>query len=266
MVVEPHESDHLQITLIDPDRPLDELIPLGLTNRPELSSQKALVQAAEARIQQEKYRPILPLVLLTGFQTPGGMRMEAGFFAIGRGSQLNQSSFRDDINAQLIWQLEGFGFGNLARIKEQRGGESQALVKLRKIQDTIAAEVTESQARIQSAAVRVVEAERAMREAIITYDGNYEGLSETKRFENVLEEVYRPQEAVKALDNLRIAYDNYFATVADYNRAQFELFHALGYPAKQVTYRRPPGEIVPVNTGRPFGLPLVREGPPPATR
>jgi len=29
------------------------------------------------------------------------------------------------------------------------------------------------------------------------------------------------------------AYDQYFGTVADYNRAQFELFHALGYPARK---------------------------------
>ena len=46
-VVEPLENDHLQITLIDPTRGLDDLIPIGLTNRPELASQQALVQAAQ---------------------------------------------------------------------------------------------------------------------------------------------------------------------------------------------------------------------------
>ena len=45
-VVEPLEHDHLQVTLIDPARPLDDLIPIALTNRPELASQQALVQAA----------------------------------------------------------------------------------------------------------------------------------------------------------------------------------------------------------------------------
>ena len=38
-VVVPLEHDHLQITLIDPARPLDDLIPVALTNRPELASQ-----------------------------------------------------------------------------------------------------------------------------------------------------------------------------------------------------------------------------------
>src|SRR6185437_9540603 len=44
-VVEPLEHDHLQLTLIDPSRSLDDLIPIGLTNRPELSAQQALIQA-----------------------------------------------------------------------------------------------------------------------------------------------------------------------------------------------------------------------------
>ena len=34
-----------------------------------------------------------------------------------------------------------------------------------------------------------------------------------------------------------------FTTVAEYNRAQFELFHALGYPAQEITYLRPLGNI-----------------------
>jgi hypothetical protein len=175
-------------------------------------------------------------------------------------------SLRDDVSLQLIWQLEGFGLGNCARIKEQRGEESRATVDFFKAQDAVAAEVTAAQARLQSAAVRVVEAERSMREAIVAYDGNYEGLGQTRRFDNVLIEVYRPQEAVKALERLMESYDQYFGTVADYNRAQFELFHALGYPAREVANLRPPGDIVPVDTQRPFGLPAVSEGPPPASR
>ena len=69
-VVEPLEHDHLQITLIDPGRPLDDLMPIALTNRPELASRQALVQAAEAAIRREKGRLLLPNVLLNGFQTP----------------------------------------------------------------------------------------------------------------------------------------------------------------------------------------------------
>lgn len=266
VVVEPAEPDHLQITLIEPDRPINELVAIGVANRPEIGSQKSNIQAAEQRVLREKYRPLLPLVLLTGFQTPGHMRMQAGVFGTGFDRNLDLWSFRNDVSFQLAWQLEGFGFGNLARIKDQRGQESQAIVKLFRMQDTVSAEVTEAQARLQSASVRVLQAERALQEARKTFDGCYEGLSQTKRFDNVLIEVYRPQEAVIALDRMTHSYDEYFATVADYNRAQFALFHALGYPASEVTSLNPPGEIMPVDLNRPGYLPFVEDGPPPSDR
>ena len=77
---------------------------------------------------------------------------------------------------------------------------------------------------------------------------------------------YRPQEAVYALDLLEVAFREYFTTVAEYNRAQFELFHALGYPAGELARLRTPGEYVPVETNRPRYLPTVGSGPPRATR
>ena len=86
-------------------------------------------------------------------------------------------------------------------------------------------------ARLQSAAVRVVQADRALRTGIITFNGTIEGLKQTSRFGDVLVLISRPQEAVYALQLLNVAFDEYFTTVAEYNRAQFELFHALGYPA-----------------------------------
>ena len=67
-----------------------------------------------------------------------------------------------------------------------------------------------------------------------------EGLKQTSRFGDVLVLISRPQEAVYALQLLKVAFDEYFTTVAEYNRAQFELFHALGYPAAEITARRPP--------------------------
>jgi hypothetical protein len=78
--------------------------------------------------------------------------------------------------------------------------------------------------------------------------------------------VNRPQEAVFALQLLKVAFDQYFTTVAEYNRAQFELFHALGYPAREIAELRPPGELQPVDTSRPSYLPPVGNGPPPASR
>ena len=130
----------------------------------------------------------------------------------------------------------------------------------------MAAEVTAAHARLQSATARVGQADRALRTAIITFDKNFEGLTQTTRFGDVLVLVYRPQEVVYALQLMMVAFDEYFTTVADYNRSQFELFHALGYPAREITYLQTPGTVEPVDTSRPTYLPPVGNGPPPATR
>ena len=114
-VVVPLEQDHLQVTLIDPALTLPELHTIALANRPELASYRALVHAAEARIRREKMRPFLPLVLISGFQTPGGMLMQAGIFGLGPNSSLNQWTGRFDLSLQLVWQFDAFGIGNLAR-------------------------------------------------------------------------------------------------------------------------------------------------------
>jgi outer membrane protein TolC len=264
-VVDPLEHDHTQISLIDPSLTLDELMPIALVNRPEISARRALLEAAEIGIRREKSRPLLPLVTLNGLQSPG-MVIQGGLFALGPNNNLNQTSGRADISLQLVWQLEGFGIGNLARIKSQRGMESRAIVELRHAQDMVAAEVNRALARVQSAAARVLQADRALRTGIITFNGHLEGLGQTRRLENVLVLTYRPQEAVYSLELLNVAFHEYFTTVADYNRAQFELYHALGYPARELTQLRSAGEVVPVDTSRPGFLPPVGNGPPPATR
>ncbi len=262
-VVVPLEPDHLQITLIDPGQLLPDLMKIAIANRPELAANRALVQAAETRISREKMRPFLPIIMINGFQS-AGMLIQAGIFGLGPNSSLNQWTGRVDVSLQAIWQFDGFGIGNVARVKQQRGAQSAAIVELFHAQDRVAAEVTKAQAHLQSAAARVGQAHRALRTAIITFNGNFEGLRQTTRLGDVLVLVYRPQEAVYALELLMFAYNEYFTTVAEYNRAEFHLFHALGYPASELARVRPPGPIEPVDTTRPGYLPEVGNGPPPA--
>ncbi|HVX14082.1 MAG TPA: hypothetical protein VHC22_23050 [Pirellulales bacterium] len=264
-VVEPLEHDHLQITLIAPSRPLDDLIPIALTNRPELASHQAVVKATLVAIRQEKLRPLLPSLYMNGFQTPYEL-IQAGASGIGQGNKINQWSPRDDITPQIIWTADGMGLRNLAEIKEARGMSSKQIVELFQMQDSIASGVTRTQADLQSAAARVVQAEREVKSALINYNGNIEGLAQTKRLGNVLIQAFRPQEAVFALQLLMAAYQHYIDSVADYNTAQFAMFHELGYPAREIAFSRRVGPVLPVNTQRPNYLPPVGTGPPPATR
>ncbi len=130
----------------------------------------------------------------------------------------------------------------------------------------VAEEVNQAHANLQSAAARVVQADRSLRTGIIALNGSTEGLEQTSRFGDVLELITRPQETIYALQLLMKDFTEYYTTVAEYNRAQFELFHALGYPAREVACLRATGDNVPVDTSRPVFLPRVGNGPPPATR
>jgi hypothetical protein len=262
-VVEPMEHDHTQITLIDPGRSLDDLMPVALTNRPELAARYASLMAAEARVRREKARPLLPVAVMSGFQHPA-MFMQGGVFGMGPNSSLDQFRGRNDVSLQLVWQLEGLGFGNMARIKQQRGAQSEAKIALRQAQDDAAAEVNRALARVQSAAARTQQADRGLRAAILAFNGQLEGLGQTRRFGDVLVLIFRPEEVVYSLEMLKIAFDEYFTTVAEYNRAQFELYHALGYPSVELSTLQSPGEILPVNSERPGYLPPVGNGPPPS--
>jgi outer membrane protein TolC len=259
-MVLPMEPPHLQVTLIGRDRTIDELIPVGLLTRPELASQRALVQAALVRLKQERMRPLLPSVVLFGNPTPaaaGGYLMGGAFFSSASGQPAAPASARNDINVELLWTLKNMGFGNLALIRERRAEQEQTLIELFRVQDNVAAEIARIHAELEAAAARIPEAEIGVQQAQISFAGNLKGLSQTTRFGDLLTLVNRPQEVVAALQQLATAYENYFASVNDFNRAQFRLYHALGYPASILAYRQPLGEIYPVDTSRPEPLPPV---------
>src|SRR5262249_2081298 len=113
--------------------------------------------------------------------------------------------------------------------------QRQAMVEFCKIQDTVAAEVTQSRAQVQAAMARIKEAEYGLAAAEVSFEGNLKGLSETIRAGNQLQLVIRPQEVTASLLQLRQAYSNYYTSINDFNRAQFRLYHALGYASDQLT-------------------------------
>jgi outer membrane protein TolC len=235
-LVEPTEPPQLQVTLIDLDRPVDELVPIALTNRPELAAQQALVRAALERLRQERLRPLVPSVLLRGASTNPAGTLGAGVFGGERNASINHFGARLDLDVQLLWELQNLGFGNQARVDEQRAEHRRALLESFRAQDAIAAEVTQVYAQARSAAERVKLAELALKEAVETADKSAEGMSTTKRFanSNVIQLTVRPQEAVAALQALVQASADYYAALGDSNRAQFRLYRALGQPAQML--------------------------------
>lgn len=234
-VVDPLEPPHLRLTLVPPGSSVDELIQIGLTNRPELATQQALVQATLERLREEKLRPLIPSVLLRGFSTPVTGTLAGGLFGGGLNDDLSKFGGRFDLDLQVLWKVDNLGFGNQAAVRQRRAENQAAIFELFRTQDRIAGEVAQAYAQAQSAAARAKDAEEELRDALDSVNKNLEGLGQTRTAGNVLILVVRPQEVVAAVQALSLAYSDYYGAIADYNRAQFRLYHALGNPAQALT-------------------------------
>lgn len=235
--VEPLEPPHLQVVLVDLDVTVDELIALGLTNRPELASQQALVQAGLHQLRQEKLRPLIPSVLLRGTSTNPSGTLAGTHFGGGRDGQPTRSGGRSDFDIQVLWEWQNLGLGNHARLKERQAEHSLNLVDLFRVQDQIAADVVKAHAQVLSAGERLHDAEEGLKSAQESAQQNFAGLGQTKRVGNLNLLVIRPAEAVAAIQALAQAYTDYYGATADFNRAQFRLYRALGQPAQWVHER-----------------------------
>jgi outer membrane protein TolC len=280
LVLVPIEPPHLRITLIPPTTPPEELIPIAVARRPEVTFAEAQEQAACERVRQEKWRPFLPTVFIRGGGTQTPDPLMYGTYGGGPGGTLSQFGSRLDVDAQLIWEVRGLGFGNRALVREREANYETSIRQRARSQELVAREVTQSRADVVAAANRVPEAEREVQQALESANENLAGVGQIKRVGgnlNIL--VIRPQEAVSAIQALASAYFDYYGTVADYNRAQFQLYRALGNPADWL-YRgdnpgapqaMPPAEQVrtaqqvppaPGETGVPAAPPAELAAPP----
>jgi outer membrane protein TolC len=251
-VVVPLEPPHLQVTFISPRLPVAELIPVSLKSRPELASRQALVQEALERVRQEQVRPFVPNVVMGGVG-PGGA-FTGDVFGGGPDNGNHLFGGRFDMEVGAIWTLNNLGVGNRSLVHARIAQEQQAAINFANVQDQVAQEVVQAHAQLDATAIQVGEAVVAVREAIATYDGTLIGLSQTRGAGDLLQLVNRPQEAVAALQQLNRAYDIYYAAVNGYNRAQFQLYWALGFPARAVICDCPVGEVQAVDTQRPSGM------------
>jgi len=251
-VVVPLEPPHLQVTLISPQAAVADLIPVGLTNRPELAAQRAEVAASVQRVRQERCRPLLPSVVVEG-AGPGGF-YNGGVFGGGPDSGPHVYDGRFDAEVGVVWTLQNLGVGNRALVRERVAQQQQASIDFANTQDQVAQDVVQAHAILEAATAEVQRATANVKEAGITYTGTLTGIGETRGGGELIQLVNRPQEAVAALIQLNRAYGLYFTAVNDYNRAQFQLYRALGYPARILVCEHPVGQTGTVDTSRPAGM------------
>jgi uncharacterized protein (TIGR03000 family) len=239
-VVMPLEPPHLQITLVSPEQPLDNLLPVALAARPELVSFQALTQAALKRWREEQFRPALPSVYFRGGTNQLPDSMMFGALTGGPNGSFGNFKARADYEVQVMWELKNLGFGNAAAMRERRAEYDVTRMQAYRLQDFVAREVAQAYAQVRSARARMSRAEEELRQAELSADLNYKGLGELFRPGGpIVGLVIRPQEALASMQALLQAYNNYYGTVGDYNRTQFQLYRALGNPAQLLPMLNP---------------------------
>jgi outer membrane protein TolC len=267
-LIEPLEPPHLLVQLVHPQCHADELLPLALACRPELTSQQALVQASWERLRQERLRPLIPSLLLRGASTHPGGTLAGGVFGGGRNGRLGDFSARSDFDVQVVWEWQNLGLGNVARVDARKAEHHLTLLEQARSQERVAAEVVQALAAGRSAAARLWDAEQEVRGAVQAAERSLQGLPGKNKEEP--RPATRPQEAVAALQALARAYSDYYAAVADYNVAQFALYRALGNPAQELTERgllgaptAAPGPCPPAAVPAELPQPAAAAPPPP---
>jgi outer membrane protein TolC len=250
-LLEPVEPPFLQVTLVSCDQSAKELVPIAVNNRPEISSRRELVAAADALLRREQKRPFLPNLIVTSSTTTNGL-LAAGNLSSGANGSLGSNGSALGVDVGAVWQLQNGGIGNVGRIREQRAERDLASIEFTRTVYRVKAEVTQAVARLQTARARVVATAEGLRQAIESADKNFIGLRETARpAGELLRLIIRPQEVVAAIIALETAYEQYAPAVNEYNTAQFDLYRALGQPAQWVTSL----------TWKPPQAPLDRGGP-----
>jgi outer membrane protein TolC len=137
-----------------------------------------------------------------------------------------------DVDLQVLWEFENLGFGNRARAGERRAEFAAATLDLFRTQDRVAAEIATAHANITASRDRMALAEPALREALDLVARSVQGMGQTRRVGDSLVLVVRPQEVVAAIQSLASAITDYYSAVADFNRAHFRMYRALGHPAE----------------------------------
>jgi outer membrane protein TolC len=194
------------------------------------------VQATVQQLRLEKMRPLIPS-LLRGWSTPVTGTLAFGYFGGGQNSFLGNFSMRQDWDIQALWTLQNFGLGNRALIRQLAAENREAVTELFRVQDRVAAEVVQAYSLVQTAQARIGEAEAGLKDAQTLVREDLAALGQTQRIAEggPIQLVVRPLEVVSAVQMLQQAYADFYSAIADYNRAQFQLYRALGNPAQALT-------------------------------
>ncbi len=209
------------LNLVDPSYSVEQLIGVAMGMRPDLIARSAEVAEMEAHYRQERMRPWLPTVML-GFS--------AGTF--GGGSNLQQAPYnvpqtfgafgaRTDFDALAVWTAQNVGVGNMARWRTRRAQRDQNFYRRVATVNLLREQIASAHA-LSTAGRKEIVVSRAR--LATAEDGYVEELRRVQGGEGL------PIELIDNLNRLVRARVALIKAIATYDKAQFDLFVALGQP------------------------------------
>jgi outer membrane protein TolC len=213
----PTEPFLAPVELIADSEEAPALVAQGLAHRPESLEHRYLVGEAVERLRRERYAPLVPSVLLgLSYGGNGG----------GLGSQFENYGDRMDFDAVAYWELRNLGVGERAARGEAQSRVRQARYRQVEVLDRVASEIVEAHTQVQAKREQRTGAEAAIARAEASYRRNLERIENGQGL---------PLEALQSINALDQAQRLYATTVAEYNRAQFQLYRALGFPVMEAS-------------------------------
>lgn len=218
--------------------PVGELIALALLQRPELKERQAAIREAFLALEGARVLPFSPTILI-GYSSGG----------FGGGSNLVRPIFggfggRSDFDVLSYWTLRNLGIGNLSLINLGKARLGVTRYQEIAVLDQVRAEVAEAYAKTHARFAQIAIAERAVR------SGTRGFREDLLRIENTVAPAIETVDSLRLLARARYAY---LDSIVDYDRAQFELFVALGQPPADALARPvPTAGVTP--PGQPFRI------------
>jgi outer membrane protein TolC len=228
------------VQFVDPKTPLPQLLEVAARNRPEVLAVAANIRASQVRVRQEKTRPLLPALIMgfsaddfgggavastngnvfdphTGFVS-GAPRPETGGQTVPKFGRITG---RTDADVLAVWTLQNMGFGNIAHVRQRRAELGQAEAEQVRIINEVAREVSEAY-NLSAERFRSIEIERRrVQEASNGFQRDLNRIRGGIGF---------PIEVLNQAKRLASARQDLLKAVVGFDRAQFQLFVALGQP------------------------------------
>jgi outer membrane protein TolC len=225
--------------------PLSELLAIALLQRPELAARRSEVQTALYELSLAKVLPFAPNVIMGfsagGFGGGSNLVSSPEGFVAGNGQRITAPRFssldgRSDFDVVVFWTFRNMGVGNLALVRAADSRVRQMRLRELETLNTVRAEVAEAKARVDARFLQIDAAEKAVRASTSAFA---EDTARIKGGQGL------PLELVDSLRLLGRSRYEYLDAIIDYNRAQFQLWVALGHPPANALARPVPADLVP---------------------